>query len=171
MAKSQMFGRNALLDYIYRVGGVFPVMRGHHDEDTFITAHSILDRGGCVLCTRRADAPAPAASASRSPASAGWRSSPGPRRPGRDPRITGRTRLEAPLLSQGHRAVRRAAGLRRRRASTREQQREAATEVFDRVKAMYSALDERGRSSVIKSLRDGAADAVAGASTRTEPYS
>ena len=49
MAKSQLFFRNPILDYIYRVGGVFPVRRGHHDEEAFITAHSILDRGGCVL--------------------------------------------------------------------------------------------------------------------------
>src|SRR5919197_2687989 len=49
MAKSQLFFRNRILDYIYRVGGVFPVMRGHHDQEAFITAHSILDRGGCVL--------------------------------------------------------------------------------------------------------------------------
>jgi 1-acyl-sn-glycerol-3-phosphate acyltransferase len=54
---------------------------------------------------------------------------------------------------------------------SREQQREAAVAIFDRVKTMYRALDERGRSSVIKSLREGAADAVAGASRRTEHYS
>ena len=49
MAKSQLFFRNPVLDYIYRVGGVFPVRRGHHDEEAFITAHAILDDGGCVL--------------------------------------------------------------------------------------------------------------------------
>ena len=49
MAKSQLFFRNPVLDYIYRVGGVFPVRRGHHDEEAFITAHAILERGGCVL--------------------------------------------------------------------------------------------------------------------------
>ena len=30
-------------------GGVFPVRRGHHDEEAFITANAILERGGCVL--------------------------------------------------------------------------------------------------------------------------
>ena len=49
MAKSQLFFRNPALHYVYRVGGVFPVRRGHHDEEAFVTAHSILDRGGCVL--------------------------------------------------------------------------------------------------------------------------
>ena len=47
MAKSQLYG-NPFMDYIYRVGGVFPVRRGHHDEEAFITAFAILDRGGCV---------------------------------------------------------------------------------------------------------------------------
>ena len=48
MAKSQLFGQ-PVLNYIYRDGGVFPVRRGHHDEEAFMTAHAILDRGGCVL--------------------------------------------------------------------------------------------------------------------------
>ena len=48
MAKSQLFFRNPVLDYIYRVGGVFPVRRGHHDEEAFITAHAILD--AAVAC-------------------------------------------------------------------------------------------------------------------------
>ena len=172
MAKSQMFGSNALLDYIYRVGGVFPVMRGHHDEDTFITAHSILDRGGCVLMY---------AEGGRSRTGGLGEPKPG----------VGRLALESgvpivPVTIHGSRGVRRWKRLSFPKVtvqygeplafdvvehSTREQQHEAATEVFDRVKAMYTALDERGRSSVIKSLRDGAADAVAGASTRTEPYS
>ena len=48
MAKSQLFG-NPILDYIFRVGGVFPIRRGHHDEEAFKTAHAIFARGGCVL--------------------------------------------------------------------------------------------------------------------------
>jgi 1-acyl-sn-glycerol-3-phosphate acyltransferase len=51
---------------------------------------------------------------------------------------------------------------------SREQQLEAASEIFDRVKQMYGELEKRGRSGVIRSLREGAADAVAGASTRTQ---
>ena len=48
MAKSQLFG-NPIGDYIFRVGGVFPLRRGHRDEEPFITAHAIFERGGCVL--------------------------------------------------------------------------------------------------------------------------
>ena len=48
MAKSQLF-RPPLLDFILTHGGTFPVRRGQRDEEAFITAHSILDRGGTVL--------------------------------------------------------------------------------------------------------------------------
>src|ERR671924_583936 len=48
MAKSQLF-TNPILTYIFEHGGVFPVRRGHHDEEAFVTANTILDRGGMVL--------------------------------------------------------------------------------------------------------------------------
>ena len=47
MAKSQLFRRP--MQFIYTHGGVFPVRRGHRDEEAFITAQTILSRGGCVL--------------------------------------------------------------------------------------------------------------------------
>ncbi len=46
MAKSQLF--KPPLDFVYSHGGVFPVMRGKGDSETFITAQAILDRGGVV---------------------------------------------------------------------------------------------------------------------------
>ena len=48
MAKSQIFGP-PLLTYIYSHGGVFPVRRGHHDEEAFKTAYEILDQEGMLL--------------------------------------------------------------------------------------------------------------------------
>ena len=48
MSKSQFFGANPLISYLFRVSGHFPVLRGRSDEDAFVTAHSILYRGGCV---------------------------------------------------------------------------------------------------------------------------
>jgi 1-acyl-sn-glycerol-3-phosphate acyltransferase len=48
MAKSQMFGP-PVLTYIYSHGGVFPVRRGHRDEESFKTAFTILDRGEMLL--------------------------------------------------------------------------------------------------------------------------
>jgi 1-acyl-sn-glycerol-3-phosphate acyltransferase len=47
MAKSQLFRRP--MQFVYTHGGVFPVRRGHRDEEAFITAQTILSRGGCVL--------------------------------------------------------------------------------------------------------------------------
>jgi 1-acyl-sn-glycerol-3-phosphate acyltransferase len=48
MAKSQMFGP-PLLTYVYKHGGVFPVRRGHHDEEAMKTAFTILDQGEMLL--------------------------------------------------------------------------------------------------------------------------
>jgi 1-acyl-sn-glycerol-3-phosphate acyltransferase len=48
MAKSQLF-QPGLADYIFSHGGVFPVRRGQHDEDAFITAFKLLDRGEAVV--------------------------------------------------------------------------------------------------------------------------
>ena len=48
MAKSQMFGP-PVLTYIYKHGGVFPVRRGHHDEESFKTAFTILDQDEMLL--------------------------------------------------------------------------------------------------------------------------
>jgi len=46
MAKSQLF--KGPMQFIYTHGGVFPVRRGVRDEETFVTAKSILDRGGAI---------------------------------------------------------------------------------------------------------------------------
>ena len=51
---------------------------------------------------------------------------------------------------------------------TKEQQLEAASQIFDCVKAMYTALERNGRRGAVKALREGATDAVAGAGTRTQ---
>ena len=48
MGKSQMFGSGPL-SWIYSHGGVFPVRRGHHDEEAFASAFEILKRGGAVV--------------------------------------------------------------------------------------------------------------------------
>jgi len=46
MAKSQLFQPPA--QWVYSHGGVFPIRRGHRDDEAFITARAILDRGGAV---------------------------------------------------------------------------------------------------------------------------
>lgn len=144
MAKSQLFG-NPILNYIFRVGGVFPVRRGYRDDEAFKTAHAILARGNCVLMYCE-----------------GGRSRTGglgEPRPG-----VGRLALETgvpvvPTAIHGSAGVRKWRKLRFPRVliqygepitfdrvadPTREQQMEAAERVFARVREMYTALDERG---------------------------
>lgn len=168
LAKSQLFGKNPVLHYIFRVGGVFPVRRGYRDEEAFKTARAVLGRGGCV----------------------GMYAEGGRSRTGRlgEPKAgVGRLALESgvPVVpvaihgSQGVRGWRRLSfpkvtvhygepiSFERVEAPSHEAQLEAAGAIFDRVKAMYVALDEKGRGGVIKSLRESAADAVA-APTRTQ---
>jgi 1-acyl-sn-glycerol-3-phosphate acyltransferase len=47
MAKSQLFAPG-LPSWIFSHGGVFPVRRGAHDEEAFITAYEVLKRGGAI---------------------------------------------------------------------------------------------------------------------------
>ncbi len=47
MAKSQLFVPP--MQFIYSHGGVFPVRRGYQDEEAFVTANGILERGGAIV--------------------------------------------------------------------------------------------------------------------------
>lgn len=156
MAKSQLFG-NPILNYIFRVGGVFPVRRGHHDEEAFKTAHAVLARGNCVLMYCE-----------------GGRS-----RTGKlgEPRAgVGRLALETgvPVVPT---AIHGSLGVRRWRKlvfpkvtvqfgepivfdrvgePTKEQSLEASKQVFARVREMYEELEARGRSGVLRSRKEPA---------------
>jgi 1-acyl-sn-glycerol-3-phosphate acyltransferase len=158
MAKSQLFGKKPILTYIYRVGGVFPIRRGHRDEEAFTTAETILGRGGTVLIYPE-----------------GGRS-----RDGRlgDPKAgLGRLALESgapvvPMAIHGSLGVRKWRKLRFPKVtvqygepitfaavedSSHEQQLEASKRVFDHTREMYVGLEEKGRRGVAKALREGVA--------------
>jgi 1-acyl-sn-glycerol-3-phosphate acyltransferase len=47
MAKSQLFKRP--MQFIYTHGGVFPIRRGHRDEEGLKSARTILDRGNIIV--------------------------------------------------------------------------------------------------------------------------
>jgi 1-acyl-sn-glycerol-3-phosphate acyltransferase len=155
MAKSQLFS-NPALEFIFSHGGVFPVRRGHKDEEAFKTAHTIFGRGGCVLIYAE-----------------GGRSRTGTLgdpRPG-----LGKLALESgvpvvPVVIHGSLGVRAWRRLRFPKvtiqygeplmfpveaAPGRERQMEVARHVFDRVRAMYVALEENGRRGVLRALREG----------------
>jgi 1-acyl-sn-glycerol-3-phosphate acyltransferase len=140
MAKSQMFGP-PVLTYIYKHGGVFPVRRGHHDEEAIKTADTILEQGEMLLVYAE-----------------GGRSRSGKLKevkPG-----IGRIALESgapvvPVAIQGSEKVRRWKRLSFpkvtvqfgeprafpvEQASTRERQLEVAEQIFAPVRAMYDDL-------------------------------
>jgi 1-acyl-sn-glycerol-3-phosphate acyltransferase len=156
MGKSQLFGANPALTFILAHGGVFPVRRGHRDQEAFITAHRILDNGGCVLIYAE-----------------GGRSRTGglgQPRPG-----VGYLALESgvpvvPVTIHGSLGVRRWRRLQFPKVTiqygepmtfdvverpSRDQAQEAAERIFEPVQEMYAALEEKGRRGVIKALRDG----------------
>jgi 1-acyl-sn-glycerol-3-phosphate acyltransferase len=155
MAKSQLYG-NPFMDYIYRVGGVFPVRRGHHDEEAFKTAFAILRRGGCVgmYCE-------------------GGRSRSG--RLGEPKAGVGRLALQsgAPVVPVAIHGSSRAREWKRLRfpkvtiqfgepvsfplneSPSHAEAMEASRQIFDRVKAMYVVLEAEGRKGAAKRIKAG----------------
>jgi 1-acyl-sn-glycerol-3-phosphate acyltransferase len=152
MAKSQMFGP-PLLTYIYKHGGVIPVRRGHHDEEAFTTAYTVLDQEGMLLIY---------AEGGRSRSGELGEPKPG----------VGRLALESgapvvPIAIFGSATVRRWKRLRfprvtveygeplsfpKEESPSRERQLEVATEVFNQVREMYEELATRnGRRASRKS--------------------
>jgi 1-acyl-sn-glycerol-3-phosphate acyltransferase len=137
MAKSQLFGP-PLLTYVYKHGGVFPVRRGHHDEEAFETVRQLLDQGEMLLVY---------AEGGRSRSQQLGEPKPG----------IGRIALESgvPIVPVAIKGSERARQWRRLRfpkvsvqfgepltflaeeAPDRERQMEIATEVFRRVRLMY----------------------------------
>jgi 1-acyl-sn-glycerol-3-phosphate acyltransferase len=154
MAKSQLFGA-PVLSQIFKYGGVFPVRRGHKDEEAFETAHQILEHEGCVLVY---------AEGGRSRTGGLGEAKPG----------IGRIALEngvpvVPVAIHGSASVRKWKKLVMPKVTvqfgepmsfpvvaepTREQQLDCAKVVFDQVKTMYTALDEKGRRGVKQALRE-----------------
>ena len=157
MAKSQLLGANRAITFIFSHGGAFPVRRGHQDQEAFITAHAILDHGGCMLiyaggrslAHRRARS---AATGGRLP---GARVG-GPRGAGGDPRLAGASggggRLQFPKVTIQYGEPLTFEAVER---PSREQAQEVAERVFEPVREMYAALEEKGRRGVIKALREG----------------
>jgi len=142
MTKSQFFAGNAALDYLFRVSGHFPVRRGHDDDAAFTTAHSILAREGCVgiyaeggrsrtgglgeprrgvgRLALESGVPVVPAAIQGSGEARGWTR-------GRFPRVTVRygARFSFDRVIE----------------PTREAQKAAAEEIFDRVRELYAATD------------------------------
>ena len=125
--RSRSCSAEPVLTYIYKHGGVFPVRRGHHDEEAFETAHAILDQGGCCSSTPRAGARARGklgeaeARVGRIALETGVAG-----RPGRDPRLAEGPRLEATCASRRSRSSSASRSASRVEAPSRERQLEVA---------------------------------------------
>ena len=146
MAKSQIFGP-PVLTYVFKHGGVFPVRRGHHDEEAFKTAYTLLAQAEMLLVYAE-----------------GGRSRSGEL--GEPKAGIGRLALESgatvvPVAIQGSDSVRRwkrftfpkvtvqygePVSFAVEPAPTHERQLEVASEIFGPVREMYAAL-EGGQAS------------------------
>ena len=153
MAKSQLFARP--MQYVYTHGGVFPVRRGHRDDEAFVTAKAILRRDGTVAMYCE-----------------GGRSRTGELAEQAKPGI-GRLALESgaavvPVAIFGSAKVRNWKKLQFPKVTilygppfrfeqvdepTREQQQAAADEIFDEIKALYGQLEQLGRKGAIARWR------------------
>jgi 1-acyl-sn-glycerol-3-phosphate acyltransferase len=154
MAKSQLFARP--MQWIFTHGGVFPVRRGYQDEDAFVTARGILERGGTVAMYCE-----------------GGRSRTG-KLSEKPKRGIGRLALESgapvvPVAIHGSSKVRNWKRLQfpkvtvrygdpivwdRIEEPTREQQQQVANEIFAQIRGLYAELDAVGRAGVVRRLRE-----------------
>jgi len=153
MAKSQLF--TPPMEIVYNNGGVFPVRRGHQDEEAFKTAHSILERGGIVVMYAEAG-----------------RSRTGEL--GKPRHGIGRLALEsgAPVLPTAIAGTERLRNWKRLQfpkvtvqfgepfrfervaQPTRDQAQEASEAVFDRVKLIHRHLRTEGRRGAVRAARE-----------------
>jgi 1-acyl-sn-glycerol-3-phosphate acyltransferase len=154
MAKSQLF-KPGPMQYIYTHGGVFPVRRGARDEETFITAETILARGGAITMYCE-----------------GGRSRTG-KLAEQAKRGIGRLALETgapvvPIAIYGSSRIRNWKRLRfpsitvqygdairweRIESPTRAQQQAVADVILGEIRALYAGLEEHGRKGVLRRVR------------------
>jgi len=155
MAKSQLFKRP--MQFIYTHGGVFPVRRGARDEETFVTAETILGKGGAVVMYCE-----------------GGRSRTGKLSERAKPGI-GRLVLQSgapvvPIAVHGSSRIRNWKRLQFPRVTvqygdalrwapiadpTREQQQAVADEILAEIRRLYAGLQQHGRRGILKQLRAG----------------
>ena len=141
--------------YIYSPGGVFPVRRGARDEETFITAETILARGGAITMYCE-----------------GGRSRTG-RMAEQAKRGIGRLALETgapvvPIAIHGSSRIRNWKRLRfpevtvqygeaicweRVENPTRAQQQAVADAILAEIRALYAGLEEHGRRGALQRAR------------------
>jgi 1-acyl-sn-glycerol-3-phosphate acyltransferase len=152
MAKSQLF--KPPLQFIFTHGGVFPVRRGHHDDEAFVTAEAVLARGDVVVMyaeagrSRSGELGTPRHGLGRLALESGVPVVPAA--------ITGTERarnwrrLHFPKVT-----VQFGEALRFEQVAdpTREQAQAASEVVFDRVRDMHGRLRTDGRRAAVRAAR------------------
>jgi 1-acyl-sn-glycerol-3-phosphate acyltransferase len=154
------------MQFIFTHGGVFPVRRGHHDEEAFKTAHAVLARGDVVVMYAEAG-----------------RSRSGEL--GKPRHGLGRLALEsgAPVVPTAIAGSERARNWKRLQfpkvtvqfgepirfervaEPTKDQAQEASELVFDRVRVLHGPLRTEGRRAAVRAAR-AARQAAEGAGRR-----
>ncbi len=154
MAKSQLF--KPPMQWIYTHGGVFPVRRGAADEDAFVTAGAVLERGGALVMYCEGGRSRTAALGTRAR------------------RGIGRLALESgapvvPVAVHGSSHVRNWRHGHFPRVTvqygdpirwaptgdpTRHQQQAVADAVFAEIRTLYAGLDELGRDGAARRARE-----------------
>jgi 1-acyl-sn-glycerol-3-phosphate acyltransferase len=155
MGKSQLF--KGFMGWWYSHGGVFPVRRGHHDEEAFVTSFKVLERGGAVVMY-------PEGGRSRTGAI-------GDARPG-----IGRLALESgapvvPVAILGSYQVRNWKRLQFPKVTiqygkplrferidhpSRDEQQQAAEVILDRIKAIHAELERLGHRDALSAAHERA---------------
>jgi len=154
MAKSQLF--KGPMQFIYTHGGVFPVRRGARDEEAFITAETILTRGGAITMYCE-----------------GGRSRTG-KVSEQAKRGIGRLALETgapvvPIAIHGSSRIRNWKRLQFPKVTiqygepiaweaiadpTREQQQAVADQILIEIRRLYAGLEEHGRRGILRRVRE-----------------
>jgi len=154
MAKSQLF--KGPMQFIYTHGGVFPVRRGARDEEAFITAETILARGGAITMYCE-----------------GGRSRTG-KVSDQAKRGIGRLALETgapvvPIAIHGSSRIRNWKRLQFPKVTiqygepiaweaiaepTREQQQSVADQILIEIRRLYAGLEEHGRRGILRRVRE-----------------
>jgi 1-acyl-sn-glycerol-3-phosphate acyltransferase len=154
MAKSQLFKRP--MQFIYTHGGVFPVRRGARDEDAFITADEIINRGGAITmyCEGGRSRTGKVAEQAKRGIGRLALETGAPVVPiaiHGSSRIRNWKRLQFPTVTiQYGEAIR----WERIENPTREQQQAVADQILIEIRGLYGALEEHGRKGVLRRVRD-----------------
>jgi 1-acyl-sn-glycerol-3-phosphate acyltransferase len=152
MAKSQLF--KPPMQFIYTHGGVFPVRRGHQDEEAFVTAETVLGRSDIVVMyaeagrSRTGELGKPRHGLGRLALETG--AAVVPTAIAGTERVRNWRRLQFPKVTvQFGESVR----FDQVSGPSREQAQAASEIVFDRVREMHGRLRTEGRREAVRAAR------------------